>query len=270
MPKDTYILISTTQESVFLEASKELKITGFNKKEFINEIYGKKLDKEQIELILSEPQTSNPLFLKALIEELRVFGDYKKLSERIRELLEVQTVDDLFEKIFARCEEDYGSFVKDVLSLMHVSRDGLSESEILELLGFSVSRKSLSTFLLAIDAYVIDINGYLKPAHLYIEKAIEDRYLKEENTKRQYRELIFSYYSQQHLKDTEKARRELPWQAYEMKDAEKLLNVLCDEKLLKTLLEVEDNPELAKYLTYLRDEGLLEASGVDFGAKHRA
>ncbi|MCX7873193.1 MAG: hypothetical protein N2327_02005 [Caldimicrobium sp.] len=42
-----------------------------------------------------------------------------------------------------------------------------------------VSWKKLSTSLLAIDAYLIDINGYLKPAHLYVERAIEDRYLKD-------------------------------------------------------------------------------------------
>ncbi|MEN3033491.1 MAG: hypothetical protein ABDH18_00690 [Aquificaceae bacterium] len=78
------------------------------------------------------------LFLKALLEELRIFGDYRGFTDKIKELLSIQTVDDLFEKIFERCEKDYGDFVKDVLVLLQVSRDGLSESELLEVLETSL------------------------------------------------------------------------------------------------------------------------------------
>ena len=55
----------------------------------------------------------NPLFLKTLVEELRMFG-VPELSKRIDYYLESKTVDDLFERVLDRVEGDFGLTVSKV------------------------------------------------------------------------------------------------------------------------------------------------------------
>lgn len=48
--------------------------------------YNKRLDDEQLENLLTKESSSNPLWLSIAIEELRVFGMFRKILDKINQL----------------------------------------------------------------------------------------------------------------------------------------------------------------------------------------
>jgi hypothetical protein len=72
--------------------------------------------------IASAPQCANPLYLRALLDELRVWGEHETLAARIDYYLAAPTVDALYELILARYEVDYErdrpKLVRDAFSLL--------------------------------------------------------------------------------------------------------------------------------------------------------
>ena len=94
--------------------------------------FNKTLPHELSERVFEHPLSTNPLFLRTLAEELRVFGEHEKLRERLGFYLSSRTVDDLFERVLERVESDCGSLeVKTAMTGIWASRSGLSEEEIL-------------------------------------------------------------------------------------------------------------------------------------------
>ncbi len=224
--------------------------------------YGKKLEREYRKMIAKSDKTSIPLFLKSLLEELRIYGDYNTLGERIKELINLKEEDDIFEKVFERCEKDYGDYVRDILCLIALSKDGLTEPELLVLLkDKQVNRAQLSTFFYALENYFIEIQGRLKPAHSQIGKAIGDRYLTSDKVVAEYRERIISVFDE-YIKQTDyvgigRAYGELMYQVYNLKDYRKLFEYISQEKALIYLLE-QDTYNFSDYVKALKYENLIE------------
>jgi len=105
--------------------------------------YQKKMDEMQIAALLGKPESGNPLYLFAALEELRTLGTYEEITARIRELPgEAQP---LFLWILKRLEQDPGfrdpegheigaELVRQFVSCLGVSRHGLSQVELAELI----------------------------------------------------------------------------------------------------------------------------------------
>lgn len=103
--------------------------------------YRKKLDEstanDQMGLLLSKRGSDNPLYLFIACEELRVFGAFAKVTDRIASL--ANTVSELLEQVLERLEHHHGRrLVQSAVSLLACCRSGLSEAEMLELLGMEV------------------------------------------------------------------------------------------------------------------------------------
>ena len=58
-----------------------------------------------ISRICTAPQTKNALFLRALLEELRLHGVFEEISNKIEYYLESQSVSELYERILTRMEK---------------------------------------------------------------------------------------------------------------------------------------------------------------------
>ncbi|CAD5123503.1 DgyrCDS11845 [Dimorphilus gyrociliatus] len=96
--------------------------------------YNKRLDEDQMEVLLSKKSSHNPLWLSIACEELRVFGKFREISNKI-DILE----DGLLElevQVLSRFEEENGgNLMIATLCLIEVSGMGLLETELLTLLG---------------------------------------------------------------------------------------------------------------------------------------
>ena len=48
--------------------------------------YNKRLDAEQMECLLQKESSSNPLWLSMAVEELRVFGQFRQILDKVNQL----------------------------------------------------------------------------------------------------------------------------------------------------------------------------------------
>lgn len=97
-----------------------------------------------MELLLKKKESHKPLFLITACEELRVFGVFEKVSDKIVSMPE--TVPGLLEEVLIRLEGDHGlELVRNALCLLECSRGGLLEVEILHILG--KENKPLPSFI---------------------------------------------------------------------------------------------------------------------------
>ncbi|WP_295115033.1 DUF4062 domain-containing protein [uncultured Methanobrevibacter sp.] len=163
IPDNLKIIISIKEDRTNDKFNKELKkiknkpnICGFeikelddnSKKDLINEYlknYLKSLDEAQIDTICSFKGSKNPLFLKILLAELRVFGSFDQLKDEIQKFGDSPV--SAFNHVLERLEEDEQylkgeNIVPLLFSLLANARAGLSEDEIVTILK---SQTDLST-----------------------------------------------------------------------------------------------------------------------------
>lgn len=212
--------------------------------------YCKKLSPPFLERLAAVVPTANPLYLRALLEEMRVYGDHYTLKSRLDHYLAAPGVKELFKLVLARYEDDYEEdrpgLVKEAMSLIYAARRGLSRTELLELLG--QEGKPLpggvwSPLLLAAEHALIDRAGLISFSHDYFRQAVRDRYLEEES-KRSEAHLRLADYFDRH--DLEIAGRpnlrkidELPWQLARTEAWESLQGLLVEPEFF--LLFWENN-----------------------------
>jgi len=138
--------------------------------------YRKALSKEQVSRIAGDVKCAHPLFLRTLLEELRLDSSHEQLDARIERYLRTTGTEDLFQQVLERMEDDYGTrAVREVMSLIFCSRRGLDETELAELTG--IGRLKLSTMLSGLDYHLVGKEGVLTFFHDYLRRAVEKRYL---------------------------------------------------------------------------------------------
>lgn len=121
-PEPKGILIEELNE----EARKEIVTTMLGK-------YNKRLDNEQMKCLLSKSSSHNPLWLSIACEELRVFGSFREISNKINTfsngLLELE------QQVLERFEDENGGrILKAAVCLIETSGMGLLEIELLSIL----------------------------------------------------------------------------------------------------------------------------------------
>jgi tetratricopeptide (TPR) repeat protein len=200
--------------------------------------YRKNLSEKRVDKIASADQTRNPLYLRAFLEELRIFGEHALLDDRIDHYLQADIVPALYEKIFERYEEDYErdrpGLVKDALTSLWASRRGLSETELLDLLGSkgeSLPQAYWAPFYIAADKLFVNRSGLIGFSHDYLRQAIKDRYIKHEDGEKSAHLLLADYFSNQGLNS--RTVDELPWQLAIANEWKRLHGLLADLEFFK-------------------------------------
>jgi nephrocystin-3 len=176
------------------KAARQALITDYLKQ------YGKTLSAEAMQGLLDAPQTANPLYLRIILEELRIFGNFDKLGEHLKAHLQAETIPELYQKVLVRLEEDYQPaefehLVKNALSLLWAARQGLNESEILAIL--KVPQAIWSPLYLALQNALVSRRGLLDFFHDYLRQAVETMYLNSPETKQAVHRQLADYFEQQ-------------------------------------------------------------------------
>ena len=236
IPVGVKVIFTTIEDDPFLKVFSRLhRVYHLNplerqtRKEFIVSYlrpYGKKLSPSQLGRILDDHQNENTLVLKTLLNELICYGSYQHLDERIDYYLAADSFMDFFDKVLARLEQDYSrnqDIVKTVLSLVYLSKEGLSEEEILGITRFREIDWRL--FFCAFYGNFITKKGLLSFSHQAIAQAIYERYgLADSCVARVYRESIIAYFDS--CRDAERKTIELSYQYYKLDSCDKLYETI--------------------------------------------
>jgi tetratricopeptide (TPR) repeat protein len=183
-------------------------------------LFAKVLSPALLAKLTAAPQTGSPLFLRALLGEMRVYGDHETLGHRLDTYLTARDATALYERILARYETDYETLrprlVRDALSLVWSARDGLTEPELLALLGepgAPLPRGAWAPLGLAIEDGLISRGGLLSFFHDTLRDAVERRYLLDPHAKLAVHVALAAFFGSAGAAVTERRLlRELPWQ----------------------------------------------------------
>jgi tetratricopeptide (TPR) repeat protein len=244
--------------------------------------FNKSLPTDLLNQALGHPLANNPLWLKTLAEELRLFGSHEDLSERLNTLLgppkgkdenEQPTVDDLFEHVLQRIEADQGrKLVRDALTAIWASRAGLSEPELLEILAphsITTAKAKKANKLPpaqwapvrnALDEMLLESGGRIIFAHDYVRIAVKDRYLSSESMQSNAHKRLAEHFARRMV--DERVAEELPYQWREAKAWRQLEQTLTSLEMFEALKTHRSDEEHLGYwlsLEAVKGKQLLEA-----------
>jgi WD40 repeat protein len=220
----------------------------------------KTLDDEQINLLLANPATANPLFLLVALEELRGFGSYEQLNERMAGFPRSgDAITALFIQVIERLEQEFDAeVVRSTLTLLASARRGLSQRELQELLapassvakgvGSEETTDGLFPVLRQLRPYLLSRAGLIDFYHRNLFKAVRQRYLDAPERQVAAHAQLAEYFDKQDywLESLDEQRRrartlppttrpanqrkvdELPWQRLHARQGTELLAVFAD------------------------------------------
>jgi tetratricopeptide (TPR) repeat protein len=217
--------------------------------------YRKSLGEDRIEKIASADQTRNPLFLRTLLEELRISGEHEKLDDRIQYYLMSSSIPELFSKILERCQSDYNrdkpGMVGEAMSLIWGSRHGLMPTELFDLLGDNgkpMPQAFWAPFYFALEKMFISRSGKINFSHPYIRQAVQERHLFTTDLQKETHSRIADYFNR--IDMSSRKIDELPWQYLKSVQYQRLHGILSDLSFLKSASD--KNPyEIRRYWAFL-------------------
>ncbi|KAL3873137.1 hypothetical protein ACJMK2_036291 [Sinanodonta woodiana] len=212
---------------------------------------GKELSPYQLQRIVEAKQTENPLFLNITLSELVSFGYFRLLDKKIDSLVNSKGIEELFQEVLVRLEGDYnveeypGPLVEQVLCCIHLSHQGMSEKELLEI--FNIPYHVWSPLYFAIEKVIIDQGGLFKFGFMELNKAVIYRYLSDSEKRMKYIRILIEYFEKQkkHLSLlfsvssslTKRICNELPWLWLALDDKSGLAQCLADFHVFSRLQE---------------------------------
>ena len=220
--------------------------------------FGKKLDQHRINRLASAHQTENPLYLKILLDDLRVMGTHDRLDERLSEYLVAQDIPALLQYVISRWQRDYEKdcpgLVSKTLGLIYAARRGLSEAELLQLLSPEDNKQLPAAiwapFRAALEQFLVDRSGILNFAHDYLRMAVKSVFVPDLETNDELRiQLADSF--ETHETSPRKAE-ELPWLLYNTSQWEYLKRSLSDPVLFSCIYDFSHD-DMSIYLKSLYD-----------------
>ncbi len=273
MPEGIRLVISSTsgetQERLAEREWKELKVeplgeAGVRKSIVVRYLgeFHKGISAEQLDRLTHDEKATSPLYLSVVAEELRLHGDHDTLNETITRYTGAANLDEVFQLLLERLENDYGTeAITDLLGLISTSHSGLNEREILELTG--LSRMHLSHILFALDYHLIRREGIFDFFHSYLRRGVEARYMSQEESVRSFRLRIADLFERtvkQTSGDNElvplRLTRELCYQLREAGRTERLAAQLSTHPIFLSLTQNQKEYDL---LAYWKDAGKASA-----------
>lgn len=203
--------------------------------------YSRELMEDQIDLVVGADQTGNASFLRVLIEEMRLHGNYRTLSGHLADLLSAPSIHELYRKIITRYVRDYErdrpGLVGDALSLLATAHLGLTEFELLELLGSrgnTLAHALWAPLHLALGSHVVNIGGYLRFSERPFHDAVVSHFIETPETQRSVHRKLTEYFSNT-LRSTHRRAEELPLHLLRSRTKVEQRELLCSPSFLADL-----------------------------------
>ncbi len=204
LPNHVSLMISTADndDSTAAQLKKVLELNeknilhmdGLNdreQKELINNEFKNKYGKSDVPkeiddtiMSLEYPLRSNPLFLETILGEIVEYASYDALNAFMKDYITDKNKDslidltDIFVRLIEKRMQSYNSqYVAQILGLILVSKNGLSEDVIFEILN-QENEKALNSLefekiMGSLRSLLLSFDGKVKYRHAYVEKSVD-------------------------------------------------------------------------------------------------
>lgn len=214
----------------------------------------RELEPQHIARILQPAATElagSPLYLKTVLEELRVSADNARLTKRLEDYRGARDMPELFDRVLQRLEDDCEpGLVATTLPFIWASRAGLAETEILAITG--ASPLAWATLRNGLGDGLRDGQGRVAFGHDFISQAVAARYLNTDEQKRAAHLALADHFGAREP-DARQAE-ELPYQLRAAEAWERLEALLVDLDRF-VLLRARGDGELWSYWLPLNERG---------------
>ena len=221
-------------------------------KEYLN-FYTKELSEDLILKIAKAPQTENPLILRTILDELRIFGIHEELKDRVDYYLAPKDPVELFNAVLNRLEEDYENehpgLVGEVFSLIWASRRGLAEGDLFDII--KIPPLFWAPLYNAIESHLVTRSGLMDFFHDFLRQAVERRYLSLGDDKKATHAKLSKYFETNRFSD--RGLDELPYHLLNAEKWEQLKEFLTDLRVFALMSTEEKKYELTAYWQILGD-----------------
>jgi WD40 repeat protein len=235
--------------------------------------YLKALDDNKIEAICDFEGSKNPLYLKVILSELRVFGSFDQLTKIIQQFGE--TPKTAFNTVLNRLEKDINSLNIDsekitslLFGLLAIARNGLSEKELTSSIQKELSidkEKLIQTirlFIRQVRPFMARREGRTDYFYEAFKLAAKERY---SSDKIHYNQICADYFKKQadpedNFSFKGKSTRdfnELPYHLNESK------NINYIQKILSTYLWIKNKSELSDIYNTINDYNYIDVENMD-------
>ncbi|MBS1913568.1 MAG: tetratricopeptide repeat protein [Bacteroidetes bacterium] len=268
LPERVAVIVSAT-EGTALDAIRdrawpelEVRPLTLDQRRAVVELYleefGKRFDTGQLERISRRAVSANPLYLRTQLEELRTYGSFEGLNDRIDYYLAASGLDDLFQRVLARLENDYGvDTVREVMTLVWASRDGLADGEVRELAG--AEDAAIGRLLAALGYHMTYRNGLLSFYHDHLRRAVHARYISGiANGERELHHRLAHYFASQPVGRRRAA--EEPWHWCRAEAWEALRDAIADVQMMLAITRHGADYELVQYWVAIASRGDIVAA----------
>ena len=167
------------------------------------EHFRRSLDPKLLDRLVAVPQTANPLFLRTVLDELRQIGVHEHLEQQLDRYLEATDPKELFLRILPRWSTTYSEereLVRRSMRLIYVARRGLSEAELMDLLGEGdepLPHALWAPFFAAAASAFVVRSGLVGFAHSYLREAVEESFFPNEESRREAHLALADYFATQ-------------------------------------------------------------------------
>jgi nephrocystin-3 len=234
-------------------------------------IHARSLSAGLLREIVSAHGCRNPLFLRTLMEELRQFGSFERLPQRVSYYLAANSPRDLFVRVLKRWQDDFDGkdpetqpstidLVRRSLTYLWAARQGLAESEWLDLLRAGVEplpRAYWTPLFLALEPHLSQRGGLLAFGHDFLRQAVEAQFVPAQDLQQEAHLRIADYFEgHPHQNEmTPRKAAEWPWQLFASEAWDRLEACLTHMPLFLALYNDKTKWELSGYWIPLRAAG---------------
>ena len=221
--------------------------------------------------LVTAPGARNPLFLRTVLEELRQFGSFEKLPDRVAHYLKATGPAELFLRVIRRWQDDFDGkdrktekpaldLVRRALAHLWAARQGFSEPEWLDLLGDGkdqLPRAHWTPLFLAMEPHLVQRAGLFTFGHDFLRQAAEEAFLSSEKAREAAHLAVADYFElHEHQKEmSPRKAAEWPHQLFAAEAWERLEACLTDIPLFLELYNDRTKWDLTGYWHPLRRAG---------------
>ncbi len=148
--------------------------------------FGKELEHEDINKLASHPCSGQPLFIRAILEALRLRADFASVRERLARYLSASNLRELYVQVLADIDQDLGELRRGLASeafrFLWAAENGLSETELRELLGAEgepLPQALWSPLQLVLEGSLVNRGGLLSLKHQSLRNAVHQQYFRQ-------------------------------------------------------------------------------------------